>query len=536
MRRFFLLLFFASLFAYCGKSPEEIKKEEGKVELSAPQKIDLAKKYLEIGLVSDAKKLFSEALPQLSKTECKDGKIGKTCLYCDALYGKFLADFYATLGLLSSLLEQLQKETEQSSPIYVKQSEDPLLSQSIELILGKLLEKLDSQRKDLQTIIQDNCEFTSSATVSLKLLSLNIVIPAKSEEKKEFLYSSLFAKTNYAILSLLAGVIDILYSQNYYVSANEVFNLIREIIKLSEEGKSFIQIIPYTGDFFAKNPKFLTQNDSRVNLWAKSAKDFSESLSYLSQVISDVPEFCNNNKANEATLLVLNSVISSFDLPINLDLCGLLGILRDTIKKVSDLLSRWSRSFSGELKCNVQDRKIKIDDSDGCIRFPDDITKIFGGEIVGIISNLGSMRDLLSVRVAIDLSALFSVPTADSPKHLRALFPLVEKQNDKFVFAIQVNPTAENIFSGIELYTLEKGAPEKFESDISLPKACFISKIFIPFSNPTIFDSLYFKASCEKDPSLKIGDDEYFHLPDDKRKGNFAINKFLSPVLSLIVK
>jgi len=538
MKKFFILLPLAFLFAYCGKSPEEVKKEEGKLELSAPEKVELAKKSLEIGLVSDAKKLFSEALPQLNKAECKDGKIGKTCLYCDALYGKFLADFYATLGLLGQLLEQLQKEEEkQTSPIYTKQS-DPLLSQSVELILGKLLEKIDSQRKDLQTIIQDNCEFSSSATVSLKLLSLNIVIPARSEEKKEFLYSSLFAKTNYAILSLLAGVIDILYSQNYSVSAKEVFNLLKEIIKLSEAGKSLVEIIPYTGDFFAKNPEFLTQNNNRVNLWGKSAKDFSESLSYLSQVISDVSEGCKSNKTNEATFLTLNSIFSL--LPVNIgDFCGLLNIIGESIEKFSNLLSRWSKGFSGELKCNYEEdqgkRKIKRFAEDGCIRFPDDITKILS--IGGILSNL-----LPPVKLSIELGALFSVPTPDSPKHLRALLPLTTKQGDKFVFVIQVEPQGD-VFSGMELFTLEKGAPEKIQEDISIPKKCFdiagISlkpKIFIPFADPTFFGSLYFNAACKEDESLNVGNDEYFELPDNKRKGNFAINALISPILSLIIR
>lgn len=538
MKKFFILLPLAFLLAYCGKSPEEVKKEEGKLELSAPEKVELAKKSLEIGLVSDAKKLFSEALPQLNKAECKDGKIGKTCLYCDALYGKFLADFYATLGLLGQLVEQLQKEEEkQTSPIYTKQS-DPLLSQSVELILGKLLEKIDSQRKDLQTIIQDNCEFSSSATVSLKLLSLNIVIPARSEEKKEFLYSSLFAKTNYAILSLLAGVIDILYSQNYSVSAKEVFNLLKEIIKLSEAGKSLVEIIPYTGDFFAKNPEFLTQNNNRVNLWGKSAKDLSESLSYLSQVISDVSEGCKSNKTNEATFLTLNSIFSL--LPVNIgDSCGLLNIIGESIEKFSNLLSRWSKGFSGELKCNYEEdqgkRKIKRFAEDGCIRFPDDITKILS--IGGILSNL-----LPPVKLSIELGALFSVPTPDSPKHLRALLPLTTKQGDKFVFTIQVEPQGD-VFSGMELFTLEKGAPEKIQEDIRIPKKCFdiagISlkpKIFIPFADPTFFGSLYFNAACKEDESLNVGNDEYFELPDNKRKGNFAINALISPILSLIIR
>lgn len=538
MKKFFILLPLAFLLAYCGKSPEEVKKEEGKLELSAPEKVELAKKSLEIGLVSDAKKLFSEALPQLNKAECKDGKIGKTCLYCDALYGKFLADFYATLGLLGQLVEQLQKEEEkQTSPIYTKQS-DPLLSQSVELILGKLLEKIDSQRKDLQTIIQDNCEFSSSATVSLKLLSLNIVIPARSEEKKEFLYSSLFAKTNYAILSLLAGVIDILYSQNYSVSAKEVFNLLKEIIKLSEAGKSLVEIIPYTGDFFAKNPEFLTQNNNRVNLWGKSAKDLSESLSYLSQVISDVSEGCKSNKTDEATFLTLNSIFSL--LPVNIgDSCGLLNIIGESIEKFSNLLSRWSKGFSGELKCNYEEdqgkRKIKRFAEDGCIRFPDDITKILS--IGGILSNL-----LPPVKLSIELGALFSVPTPDSPKHLRALLPLTTKQGDKFVFTIQVEPQGD-VFSGMELFTLEKGAPEKIQEDIRIPKKCFdiagISlkpKIFIPFADPTFFGSLYFNAACKEDESLNVGNDEYFELPDNKRKGNFAINALISPILSLIIR
>lgn len=548
MKKFFILLPLAFLFAYCGKSPEEVKKEEGKLELSAPEKVELAKKSLEIGLVSDAKKLFSEALPQLNKAECKDGKIGKTCLYCDALYGKFLADFYATLGLLGQLVEQLQKEEEkQTSPIYTKQS-DPLLSQSVELILGKLLEKIDSQRKDLQTIIQDNCEFSSSATVSLRLLSLNIVIPARSEEKKEFLYSSLFAKTNYAILSLLAGVIDILYSQNYSVSAKEVFNLLKEIIKLSEAGKSLVEIIPYTGDFFAKNPEFLTQNNNRVNLWGKSAKDLSESLSYLSQVISDVSEGCKSNKTNEATFLTLNSILKSIisSLLPSIekfvgDFCGALNLIISNIKDSSDLLLRWSKGFSGELKCNYEEdqgkRKIKRFAEDGCIRFPDDITKLNGNGIIQlVVSNL-----LPPVELSIELGALFSVPTPDSPKHLRALLPLTTKQGDKFVFTIQVEPQGD-VFSGMELFTLEKGAPEKIQEDIRIPKKCFdiagISskpKIFIPFADPTFFGSLYFNAACKEDESLNVGNDEYFELPDNKRKGNFAINSLVSPILSSLI-
>lgn len=551
--RIIIFLVLGFTLSYCGTDPEKLKEEEKKLELSPVQKVEIAKRYLEIGLVSDAKNLFVDALPLLAKDDCKDEDWGKSCLYCDALYGKFLADFYGVLGTLGQLLEQLQEEEQEGAPVSPreKQKSENLLSDAIETILKTIIQKLDSQRQDLSKIIQENCQFQSSAKTSLKILSLEIFIPAKAGEDKEFIYSPLFAQMNYAVLSLIVGVVDILYSQNFSISAKETFDFLKKLLKLSEEGKPTLEILNYVGDFFVKNPELLTQNNQRVQMWSKSAKDFSDSLSNISQVLTKIENGCKNNKTNEATFTMLNSIVGSVvssALPAasgsSGDLCSLLSLIRsisrnqNIVQEISGTLSRWARGFSGELGCLFEEidqggiivKRIKrLPADDGCIRFPDDITRPIGGVLGSAISNF------IPVYFVVRPADLFSVPNEQSPKNLRAILPLVKKEGDIFIFAIQNEPRA-NPFEGLELYTIERGAPEKILENVSFPKSCIASgKIFIPFADPTLFNSIYFYAECSADQTLNLGSKDYFQLPKDRRAGIYAINKLTSPLLSSLI-
>lgn len=541
MRKTVFLSLLAIVFLFsCGKSPEEIKKEEEKTELSAPEKVEHAKNLLSSGLVSDAKKLFSEALPELSKNECVQGEIGKTCLYCDALYGKFIADFYGTLGLLGQLLETLQSQSKAKMSPKQMEGYDALISGSVEMLVGTLIQKIDSQREDLMKIIQDDCEFKSSVTVSLNLLGKNIILPAISEEKREFLYSPIFAQLNYAVLSLLVGFLDIAYTQNFAVSVTQTFAFLKELLKLSEEGKSFTEIIPYTADFFAKNPALLTQNNERVSFWQKSSQDLASSLTNIVLPLQKIGVACDKG---EATKFILESLLGSLIQGggINLDLCSSLiqSALSTILSSLEGVLNKWADGILGKAECKEEklDSKSVVRNTDenlGCIRFPDDLATL------GLIADILSSMFPKSLSFAFNPNKFFSVPTTGEPKHLRALLPLVKDIGGKYVFAIEVDPQ-ENVFQG-DFLTLAKGFPTAVTEDISFLKSCvegegiFMPRIFIPFGDPTLFGSLYFYAVCEEASDLNLGEKgQYWELPD-LRRGNFAINALLSPIVSRLLE
>lgn len=542
----FLLTVLGLMFSSC-KRDERAEEEK----LSPSEKVEIAKDLLEVGLLSDAKRLFSESLPSFSKDECKQGKVGKTCYYCDALYGKFLADFYGTLKLLEEFLQRVIKEEkkETQSPISPKEEkQDVLASQSVEMLLGTLLKKIDTQRQDLLTIIENNCEFQSGATVTLKILTLEFVIPARTKKEEEFLYSSLFAELNYMFLSLAAGIIDILYSQNFSISVTQSLTFLKDLLKFLEKSPPTHEILKHLGDFFTKNPAILTQNDQRVYLWGKSATDIASSFDTLSRVFLKIEDSCLKKTKEDATFYVIDSIIdtliSAYDPDLKsmlrgtVDFCEILNILKGflgnerLVQNVSDLLSKIAKAIRTEMRCKTSETTLagttvktierKPSEEDGCVRLPDDIIKII------------PLRDIIQgifpTPFALDLSAFFSVPTAENPKNLRALLPLVQKEDEKFLFAIQKDPETDP-FDNLELYTIAKGAPHKVDQKVSFPKACVKSKLYIAFADPTFFGSLYYYATCKDDSSLNLGSPTYFQLPVDLRKGNFAINGALSKII-----
>jgi hypothetical protein len=227
----FLLVFSLAILNSCGKSLEEKKQEEEKTTLSPQEKLELAKDNLEIGQVSEAKKLFIEALQSFQKD---------STLYCEALWGKYLSDLFGTLDLLSQLISlgAEQSSTQQAPRIKEMQGEeqqqlqatqkyleelDNLLGQSVESVIGFFLQKVNSMRKDLKEIIDLNCEMRTKAAskfqLSTPVITLGIWIPQNPEKSEKIpVYKKPSAYLNYSLLSLIAGVLDIAYSQNFNIS------------------------------------------------------------------------------------------------------------------------------------------------------------------------------------------------------------------------------------------------------------------------------------------------------------------------------
>jgi hypothetical protein len=570
---YFPVLILSLVFSACGKKFEEKKAEEDKVELSPKEKLVLAKNLLDVGQVSEAKKLFSEALPYLSKDDCVQQ--GGRCDYCDALYGKYIADFFGTIKLLGDILSSVsqgeQSKTSQESPIFTREDEkleplsdstsdyfqnlDKLVSSSIDTLLGYFLKKFDGMRQDLKEIMSLNCSFNSSATAYLKILNLEIVIPTKNEdeERKEIEYSTSFAKLNYAVLSLLSGVLDIAYSQNYNVSLTYTFDFLKKLT--AQKNQSTLSVLQKLAHLFAINPSLLTLNQDRANLWSKSATDIADSLKNLGDFIKElITHQCDKN-SNEASVLMISSVLSEIVKSLNLNLVnvcdpGIAKILSELLLPISDTLNKWSESLTGYRSCVVEDNRIKKYpnpnqkefQSDGCIRVLEDFPLLSSLSLQSLSSPL---QILIQLKIAIVPSEFFK------PKSLRSLLPFVSLQNGIYVFAFEMenkDEDKEHFSNSSFLFSITSGSPRSvadfYPQGITIENDCISGGLlYIPFADPTFDGALFISTyemskdtpSClSKEQEWGIADQYYLVKHSDIKVSNYAINKTINKLLSSI--
>jgi hypothetical protein len=315
----FLLVFSLAILNSCGKSLEEKKQEEGKTTLSPKEKLSLAKDMLEIGQVSEAKKLFIEAREGFSKDECKENK---SCPYCEALWGKYLSDLFGTLDLLSQLLSvaaEQSSQTQQAPRIKEAQTTQQteatqkyleelnnLIGQSVENVIGFFLKKVNGMRGDLKEIIDLGCEMKTKAAskfeLSTPVISLQVWIPQNPEKAQSIpTYKKPSAYLNYSLLSLIAGVLDIAYSQNYNISLTYTLGFIKELTKEKDIQKVLLML----GDFFANNPKILTLDAERKDLWSKSAADLAD---FFYGFDNFYKSFCEEKDSSEASKIMIEGI------------------------------------------------------------------------------------------------------------------------------------------------------------------------------------------------------------------------------------
>ena len=606
----FLLVFSLTILKSCGKSFEEKKQEEGKTTLSPKEKLSLAKDMLEIGQVSEAKKLFIEAREGFSKDECKENK---SCPYCEALWGKYLSDLFGTLDLLSqlpSVLAGQSSQTQQAPRIKEAQTTQQteatqkyleelnnLIGQSVESVIGFFLKKVNGMRGDLKEIIDLGCEMKTKAAskfeLSTPVISLKVWIPQNPEKAQSIpTYKKPSAYLNYSLLSLIAGVLDIAYSQNYNISLTYTLGFIKELTKEKDTQKVLLTL----GDFFANNPKILTLNEKNKGFWSESAtRDLSDFFYNLNNFVASVCEekdiqkvllmlgdffannhkiltldaerkdfwskstadlaeffygfdnfyksFCEERDSSEASKIMIDSLISGL-LPIKIDICTVL-----PPSSISRLFTKWGDGLAQKRKCDVKDgNKIEISynfDQDGCIRIPNDLQVLTG--LFGLLQNIPGFS-LPITAIAFHPGNFFGNPTS-----LRNFLPLVRKisqdNKEKYIFVIEKEEEGKDIehFKG-EIFTLEYdgtsklGFPTPETTTTPIPKDCVLGgPLYIAFSDPTLNNSLFITTylvsqgdNCFPwEQSEDLADDAYYKI-FDKKKQNYALNKLVNKILSRI--
>jgi hypothetical protein len=558
----FLLVFCLAILNSCGKSLEEKKQEEGKTTLSPKEKLSLAKDMLEIGQVSEAKKLFIEAREGFSKDECKENK---SCPYCEALWGKYLSDLFGTLDLLSQLLSvaaEQGSQTQQAPRIKEAQTTQQteatqkyleelnnLIGQSVENVIGFFLKKVNGMRGDLKEIIDLGCEMKTKAAskfeLSTPVISLTVWIPQNPEKAQSIpTYKKPSAYLNYSLLSLIAGVLDIAYSQNYNISLTYTLGFIKELTK----EKDIQEVLLMLGDFFANNPKILTLNEKNKGFWSKSAtRDLSDFFYFFDNFYKS---FCEEKDSSEASKIMIDGVLSGL-LPIKIDICAVL-----SPSSISRLFTKWGDGLAQKRKCEVKDEnKIEISynfDQDGCIRIPNDLQVLTG--LFGLLQNIPQFS-LPITAIAFHPGNFFGNPTS-----LRNFLPLVRKisqdNKEKYIFVIEKEEEGKDIehFKG-EIFTLEYdgtsklGFPTPETAATPIPKDCVKGgPLYIAFSDPTLNNSLFittFSVSLVRAPEgfklddcansweqgEGLADDKYYKI-FDKKKQNYALNKLVNKILS----
>jgi hypothetical protein len=558
----FLLVFSLAILNSCGKSFEEKKQEEGKTTLSPKEKLSLAKDMLEIGQVSEAKKLFIEAREGFSKDECKENK---SCPYCEALWGKYLSDLFGTLDLLSQLRSVLAGQSSQTQQVpRIKEAQttqqteatqkyleelNNLIGQSVENVIGFFLKKLNGMRGDLKEIIDLGCEMKTKAASKFELstptISLKVWIPQNPEKAQSIpTYKKPSAYLNYSLLSLIAGVLDIAYSQNYNISLTYTLGFIKELTKEKDIQKVLLML----GDFFANNPKILTLDAERKNFWSKSAEDLAE---FFYSFDNFYKSFCEEKDSSEASKIMIEGLISGL-LPIKIDICTVL-----PPSSISRLFTKWGDGLAQKRKCDVKDgNKIEISynfDQDGCIRIPNDLQVLTG--LFGLLQNIPQFS-LPITAIAFHPENLFGKPTS-----LRNFLPLVRKisqdNKEKYIFVIEKEEPNEDKphFEG-EIFTLEYdgnsklGFPTPETAATPIPKDCaFGGPLYIAFSDPTLNNSLFittylvslvrtsegFKSDdCFSwEQAEGLADNTYYKtFFDNKKNQNYALNKLVNKILS----
>jgi hypothetical protein len=558
----FLLVFSLTILNSCGKSLEEKKQEEGKTALSPKEKLSLAKDMLEIGQVSEAKKLFIEAREGFSKDECKENK---SCSYCEALWGKYLSDLFGTLDLLSQLLSvaaEQGSQTQQAPRIKEAQTTQQteatqkyleelnnLIGQSVENVIGFFLKKVKDMRGDLKEIIDLGCEMKTKAAskfeLSTPVISLQVWIPQNPEKAEKIpTYKKPSAYLNYSLLSLIAGVLDIAYSQNYNISLTYTLGFIKELTKEKDIQKVLLML----GDFFANNPKILTLDAERKDLWSKSASDLSDFFYFFDNFYKS---FCEEKDSSEASKIMIEGFLSNL-LPIKIDICAVL-----SPSSISRLFTKWGDGLAQKRKCDVKDgNKIEIAynfDQDGCIRIINDLQVLTG--LFGLLQSIPQFS-LPITAIAFHPENFFGKPTS-----LRNFLPLVRKisqdNKEKYIFVIEKEEPNEDKphFEG-EIFTLEYdgtsklGFPTPETAATPIPKDCAPGgPLYIAFSDPTLNKSLFittylvslvrtsegFKSDdCFSwEQAEDLADNTYYKtFFDNKKNQNYALNKLVNKILS----
>ncbi len=601
---FFSVFLLSSILLSCGRKFEDVKSEEEQFAgMTAEEKINLGKSYLEAGLISDARKLFKEAIDAINEekalAKCEKGKGPEsnwlTCPYCDALYGTFVAEFLGLVGLLKQLISLAGGSEVSGSPEgsgsqvavfrqsghYVdvshgdvfhehesprlketeKNNPDILVSKTIEGVIGLLLNRINDTRVLLGKIISTNCMFQSKATATLALLENAITIPGQPTEDGKFIYSPIFASMNYSVLSLLAGLLDILYSQNYSLSVSETFSFIRELIKEAQGRKEgmegLMEVVALTGDFFAKNPSLFTLNDERKKLWQEASKDMGEGLTSLANTLTEIVKYCegggSNREATVATLeSIVNTLLESAKLPLSISICPPDALSEPLLQEFPELLSKWGEGLEGKRKCGLPEGEKKISlypgeelqdrlQEDGCIRFAEDITAII--TFTRSLENLPSFSPIFKTRIAIRPEKFFE------PKSLRTLLPLVVREGDRYLFAFESETGDESETEDTEhfagtYYSLEGGFPSELTYSIKIPSDCVPSSpLYIAWADPTFGGSLFistyklsFGTPCfAQEINMGIADKEYM-VSATGSAGIYAINKSLGGIFSLLFR
>jgi hypothetical protein len=513
---------------------------------------------LEIGQVSEAKKLFIEAREGFSKDECKENK---SCSYCEALWGKYLSDLFGTLDLLSQLLSVAagqSSQTQQAPRIKEAQTTQQtegtqkyleelnnLIGQSVENVIGFFLKKVNGMRKDLKEIIDLGCEIKTKAAskfeLSTPVISLKVWIPQNPEKAQSIpTYKKPSAYLNYSLLSLIAGVLDIAYSQNYNISLTYTLGFIKELTKEKDIQKVLLML----GDFFANNPKILTLDAERKDLWSKSAtRDLADFFYFFDNFYKS---FCEEKDSSEASKIMIDGVLSGL-LPIKIDICAVL-----SPSSISRLFTKWGDGLAQKRKCEVKDgNKIEISynfDQDGCIRIPNDLQVLTG--LFGLLQNIPQFS-LPITAIAFHPGNFFGNPTS-----LRNFLPLVRKMSqdnkEKYIFVIEKEESNEDKphFEG-EVFTLEYnenitrfGSPTPETAATPIPKDCVPGgPLYIAFSDPTLNNSLFITTylvsqgdNCFSWEQFEgLADNTYYKtFFDNKKNQNYALNKFVNKILSLI--
>jgi hypothetical protein len=558
----FLLVFSLAILNSCGKSLEEKKQEEGKTTLSPKEKLSLAQDMLETGRVSEAKKLFIEAREGFSKDECKENK---SCPYCEALWGKYLSDLFGTLDLLSQLLSlaaEQSSQTQQAPRIKEAQTTQQteatqkyleelnnLIGQSVENVIGFFLKKVNDMRRDLKEIIDLGCEMKTKAAskfeLSTPVISLTVWIPQNPEKAQSIpTYKKPSAYLNYSLLSLIAGVLDIAYSQNYNISLTYTLGFIKELTK----EKDIQEVLLTLGDFFANNPKILTLDAERKELWSKSAADLAD---FFYGFDNFYKSFCEEKDSSEASKIMIDGVLSGL-FPIKIDICAVL-----SPSSISRLFTKWGDGLAQKRKCEVKDgNKIEISynfDQDGCIRIPNDLQVLTG--LFGLLQNIPQFS-LPITAIAFHPGNFFGNPTS-----LRNFLPLVRKKSqdnkEKYIFVIEKEKPNEDkphphseVEVEVEVFTLEYnenitrfGFPTLETTATPILKDCVSGgPLYIAFSDPTFNNSLFITTylvsqgdtECfSREQSEGLADDTYYKI-FDKKNQNYALNKLVNKILSRI--
>jgi hypothetical protein len=339
---------------------------------------------------------------------------------------------------------------------------------------------------------------------------------------------------------LIAGVLDIAYSQNYNISLTYTLGFIKELTKEKDIQKVLLML----GDFFANNPKILTLDAERKDLWSKSAtRDFSDFFYFFDNFYKS---FCEEKDSSEASKIMIDGVLSGL-LPIKIDICAVL-----SPSSISRLFTKWGNGLAQKRKCEVKDEnKIEISynfDQDGCIRIPNDLQVLTG--LFGLLQNIPQFS-LPITAIAFHPGNFFGNPTS-----LRNFLPLVRKMSqdnkEKYIFVIEKEEPNEDKphFEG-EVFTLEYnenitrfGFPTPETAATSIPKDCVPGgPLYIAFSDPTFNNSLFITTylvsqgdNCFSWEQFEgLADNTYYKtFFDNKKNQNYALNKFVNKILSLI--